>query len=62
MLFHKYQSIGNFSSAERLTRRFRMHKKYIVRLTDEERQTCMEVVKKLKERHVAAKCVALKSC
>jgi hypothetical protein len=25
-----------------------MHKKYIVRLTDEERQTCMEVVKKLK--------------
>ncbi len=25
-----------------------MHKKYIVRLTDEERQTCMDVVKKLK--------------
>jgi len=32
----------------RVTRRFPMNKKYIVRLTDEERQVCTDVIKKLK--------------
>jgi hypothetical protein len=31
-----------------VTRRFLMNKKYIVRLTDEERLICEEVIKKLK--------------
>jgi len=31
-----------------ITRRFPMHKKYVVRLSDEERGVCQEIIKHLK--------------